>query len=250
MSTIPVALQLYTVRDLTEEDFVGALRTVSEIGYAGVEFAGYGGLSALDMHALLHELHLAPTGAHVGLDQLETNISGVIDYHLTIGSRFVACPWMPEGRRQDADGWKRTAELLNGIGETCARQGITLCYHNHDFEFTRFDGQTGMDILYSNTDPRYLQAELDLYWVKKAGEDPAAYMQKFAGRLPLLHLKDMAEDGAFAEVGTGILPWDAIFAAAPEIGVQWYIVEQDVCRRPCQESIAISFHNLQARGLA
>jgi sugar phosphate isomerase/epimerase len=171
---------------------------------------------------------------------------------LTVGSKYIVCPYMPDDRRVDGDAWKRVAEELNGIGETCAKHGLTLCYHNHSFEFEKFNGEYGLDILYGNSDPKYLQAELDLYWVKRGGESPVEYVEKYANRLPLLHIKDMANDAeqSFAEFGNGILDWDAILPAAEKAGAQWYIVEQDVCKRPCLESVEISFKNLQARGLA
>lgn len=252
MSKIPVAVQLYTLRDETAKDFVGTLRKVAEIGYAGVEFAGYGDLTAKELKTLLDDLGLKAAGTHVGMDALGNDFNAVADFQLEIGNPFVVIPWLGEEFRRTAEEWKQTAAKMSAIGEKCVQRGLTLCYHNHSFEFARFDGAYGLDLLYGNSDPKYLQAELDLYWVKKGGENPTAYIQKYAGRVPLLHVKDMADDaeGSFAEVGTGILDWDAIFAAAPSAGTKWYIVEQDVCKRPCLESVEISFRNLQARGIA
>lgn len=250
MATLPIAVQMYTLRDETEKDFIGTLRKVAKIGYAGAEFAGYGNLSAKELKTVLDDLGLKPAGAHVGIEEYEANLAGVIDFQLEIGNKFIACPWLAEERRKNGADWKQLAEKLSAFGQEFAKHGITLCYHNHDFEFQRFDGQYGLDILYGNSDPKYLQAELDLYWVKKGGEDPTEYVKKFSGRLPLLHIKDMATDGSFAEFGNGTLNWDTIIPAAQQAGTQWYIVEQDVCTRPCLESVEISFRNLQARGLA
>ena len=252
MSKIPVAVQLYTLREETEKDFVGTLRKVAEIGYAGVEFAGYGGLSAREMKALLDELGLKPAGAHAGIEALETDLSAVIDYQLAIGNPYVGCPGLPEDRRKDAASWKRTAAQLTAIGEECARQGLVFYYHNHAIEFECFDGETGFDILFGNSDPRFLKMQPDLYWLKKGGADPVATIDKYAGRIPLVHIKDMANDaeGSFAEIGEGILDWPNIFAAAERAGVEWYIVEQDVCRRPPLESVALSLRNLKKMGIA
>lgn len=250
MSTIPVAVQMYTLRDETAKDFIGTLRRVAEIGYAGVEFAGYGGLSAAELKAVLDDLQLRAAGTHLGLDALETDPDAVLDYQLAIGNHFITVPWMPAPA--DLAGWKEAAARLNAAGEQCKQRGIQLCYHNHAHEFALVDGVPGLDVLYANTDPALVQAQLDLYWVKKAGYDPASYVKKYAGRVPELHIKDMADDadGSFTEFGTGIIDWDAVFAAAPAAGVQWYIVEQDVCQRPCLESVEISFRNLRARGMA
>ncbi|MHB9133246.1 MAG: sugar phosphate isomerase/epimerase family protein [Armatimonadota bacterium] len=251
MSQIPVALQLYTVRDVAGQDFIGTLKRVAKIGYAGVEFAGnYGGLSAKDLKFLLDDLNLRAAASHIGMNAFDEDIDAVIEYQLEIGSRFVVIPGMP--LPETAEGWREVAARMNAIGETCKQRGLQLCFHNHAGEFARFDGAYGLDLLYQFSDPAFLQAELDLYWVKKGGEDPVAYINQYAGRVPLLHVKDMTADPepTFAEVGTGILDWDGIFAAAPAAGTQWYIVEQDVCQRPSMESVEISFRNLQAWGIA
>lgn len=252
MPNIPVALQLYTLRDLTEVDYAGTLRKVAQLGYAGVELAGYGGLSAPDMKALLDDLQLKPAGSHVSIDAMKENLSEVIDYQLAIGNNFLVCPWIDVANPTNAADWIEVAALLTKIGQQCKRQGITLCYHNHDFEFATADGQCGLDLLYANSQPEALQAELDLHWVKKGGQDPVDYINKLSGRLPLVHLKDMADDAeaGFSEVGNGILDWPAIFAATAAAGTQWHIVEQDTCKRPCLESVEISLRNLQIWGIA
>ena len=248
MAKIPVALQLYTVRDETAKDFIGTLRRVAQIGYVGVEFAGFGDLTAAELKSVIGDLGLSPVSAHVGMEALEEG--AILDYLTEVGCPYVAVPWMPQELREDAAGWRNVAQRMTAIGAKTQAKGITLCYHNHAFEFEKFDGQYGLDILYGNSDPSLVQAELDLYWVQKGGESPAAYVSKFAGRDPLLHLKDMAPDGNFTEVGTGIIDWDAVFAAAPGAGTTWYIVEQDSCQRPTLESVEISFNNLKARGIA
>ena len=245
MAQLPIALQLYTVRDETEKDFIGTLRRVAEIGYPAVEFAGFGGLSAKELRGVLAELNLQPASAHIGIDELTNTPGAVIDYQLELGNQFVVIPWM--AGHADLAGWEEEARRLNEIGALLKQNNLQLCYHNHAHEFDRIDGERGLDVLYRLTDPGLLKAELDLYWVKKGGEDPVQYVQRYAGREPLLHIKDMADDdkGSFTEIGAGILDWKAIFAAAQGTGVRWYIVEQDICRRPSLESIAISYRNLQ-----
>jgi sugar phosphate isomerase/epimerase len=252
MPQLPIALQLYTVRDEAARDFTGTLRQVAEIGYAGVEFAGTGGLSAEELRRLLDDLGLRVAGSHTGLDDLERNLSAALDFSQAIGNPYVVCPWLPQERRGSADGYRALGDLLNRVGAACKERGLQLCYHNHDFEFQRFDGQYALDILYAATDPNLVQAELDTYWIKKAGVDPAAYIRQYAGRAPLIHLKDMATDekGSFAEVGEGTQDWSSIFEASEAGGARWYIVEQDVCPRPPLESVTISLRNLRAMGKA
>jgi sugar phosphate isomerase/epimerase len=250
MAQIPIALQMYTLRNETGRDFAGTLREVVRIGYAGVEFAGTGGLSAAELRRLLDDLNLRAAGSHTGLEVLEKNPNEALDYNQEIGSEFIVCPYLPENRRQSADDYRSVAALLNQVGAVCKGRGLQLCYHNHDFEFRPFDGRYGLDILLSATDPDLVKAEVDTYWVKKAGVDPVDYLRQYAGRCPLVHLKDMTPDESrtFAEVGEGTMDWPAIFAAAEAGGARWYIVEQDTCRRAPLESVAISLRNLEKMG--
>ncbi len=249
MAATPVAVQLYTLRDETAKDFVGTLNSVAGLGYAGVEFAGYGGLSARELRGLLGDFGLSVAGAHVGLPDLETKLQQTLEFHLELGNRYLVVPWLPEGRRRTADDWRRLAEILTEIGGRCREAGTHLAYHNHAFEFDRFEGRTGLDILMEGAPANVLLAELDVYWAQYAGEEPAACLRKLGGRCPLVHLKDMAADRSFAEVGTGTLDFPAIFAATAQTA-EWYIVEQDQCRRPPLESVRISLENLRAMGIA
>ncbi len=248
MAKIPVALQMYTLRDLTEKDFLGTLKQVAAIGYAGVELAGFGNLSAVKLKAVLGDLGLGIAGAHVGLlDMSEAELDAAIDYHLALGNKYLVHPW---ANADSADGWRAIAQKLNAAGARCRARGLQVCYHNHAHEFTQFDGTTALELLYANTDPANLQAELDLFWVSKGGSDPVDLIEQYADRVPLLHCKDMDAEGEFAEVGEGSLDWEEIFATAPEAGVQWYIVEQDICKRPPLESVTLSFQNLKKMGIA
>lgn len=245
MSQKPVGLQLYTLRNETAKDFRGTLTRVAEMGYQGVELAGNGGLSADEMLRVLEETGLKVYGSHVGLDQLERNLAEVISYHKKIGCEFLVCPWLPEDRRPDGHSYRRLGRMLTELGRACADAGLQLCYHNHDFEFHLFDGAYGLDLLFAAADARFVQAELDLYWVKYAGLDPVEYLKRLKGRCPLVHLKDMAADGGFTEVGEGTQDWPGIFAAAEAAGVRYYVVEQDDCRYPPLESVRISLENLR-----
>ncbi len=252
MVKIPIGLQMFTLRDEAGKDFAGTLKSVSEIGYDGVELAGDGGLSAKELKKLLDGLGLACAGAHEGLEKLEASLGAVVDFHKELDSKYVVIPFLGEDRRRGAEGWKKTAGVMNEIGHKLREEGLQLCYHNHSFEFEKFDGQYGLDILYSNTDPKAVQAELDTYWVKHGGEDPIEYIHKLECRVPLIHLKDMAptEDRTFAEVGEGILDIQGIFLAAEKAQACWMIVEQDTCQRPPLQSIKLSLDNLKKMELA
>lgn len=252
MPKIPLGLQLYTLRDEMAQDFAGTLRKVAEIGYAAVELAGHGGLSVRELSGLLADNHLAVAGSHIGLERLESELPKVIEENLSLGNTHIVVPYLAEERRKTADDYKKTAALLNDFGATLQASGMTLCYHNHDFEFTPLeDGQLGEDILLENSDPNFVKAEVDTYWVLKAGLDPVAFVKKHSGRVPLMHLKDRdLTDGSFAPVGTGDLPLDALIAAAGEIGTQYLLVEQDLCKGSALEAVTLSYNNLKAKGYA
>ena len=271
---LPISLQLYTVRDQTAKDFPGTVRDIARIGYTGVELAGFGNLkSAGEVKRAVDDVGLKVSGMHVRLELLESELSKALDEAQLFGSKFVICPWMPEERRRDADGWRQVARSLNHIGRACRARGHVLCYHNHSFEFQRFTlkdpeataveanpprdsaklEKTGLDLLYDESDPELLKAELDTYWIKHGGVDPFTYINKLGRRVALLHLKDMARgsEQRFAPVGTGSLEFRYILAAAQAVGVEWNVVEQDNCyETPPIESLRISFENLRKLGAA
>ena len=194
---------------------------------------------------------------HVALKRLEEEFEQVVEEHHILGCEHLAVASLPVEYRTSEEGFVRAARLMSDLGLKLAEKGLTLSYHNHSFEFARFGGRTGLEILYQESDPQGLKAELDTYWVQHGGGSPSAWCRKLAGRLPLVHLKDMAivldEEGgtrqAFAEVGQGNLDWPVIIEACEAAGCQWYLVEQDVCGRPPLESLRISLEHLRSLGL-
>ncbi len=236
---LQVALELYTVRDETSRDFVGTLRRVALLGYTGVEFAGYGNLTAPEMSALLAETGLRPVATHLRLDALQdSHLDEAIHYCQDIGCSIIVLPSLPQERRT-LEGIQALAPQLNAIGQRCQQHGITFGYHNHDFEFTRVDGTYLLDYLLQLTDASLVKIELDVYWAAYAGVDPVAYLQRHADRIALIHLKDMAADRSMTEVGKGILDMQSMCAFAEEHSL-WGIVEHDHPEIPSLESARIS----------
>ena len=250
MASIPLSVQLYTLRDLGAEDFIRTVQQVAGMGYAGVELAGYGNLKSADeVKRVLDDLGLVVSGSHASIESLEDDLSAVLDDQAVLGNRHLICPWMPEARRKDASGWKAVAASLDRIGKSCASRGIDFAYHNHAFEFQQFEGKAGLDILFENCDPKFVKAELDVYWIRHAGIDPVDYISKLGARTILLHLKDIAagEEKRFAPVGTGILDFPAILKAGQSAGVRWGVVEQDkTYETPPLDAIRTSIENLKA----
>jgi sugar phosphate isomerase/epimerase len=245
MSNKSIALQLYTIRDETARDFKATIRRVANLGYNGVEFAGYGDLSSGEMAALLAETGLRVAGSHVGWNALENNLERQIDYCLEIGSHHITLPYLGSEWYTGAK-LKTLASQLNEFGRIAQAKGVTFSYHNHAHEFAQNeDGHYLLDTLLDSTDPAYVKIELDTYWAAFAGVDPIAYLHKRAGRVPLIHLKDMTPARTFTEVGDGTLDIKGICQAAVESGVEWYIVENDAPTLPSLESAARSLANLR-----
>jgi sugar phosphate isomerase/epimerase len=236
---LQVALELYTVRDETSRDFVGTLRRVAQLGYTGVEFAGYGNLTAPEMSALLAETGLRAVSTHLRLDALQgLQLDEAIHYCQDIGCSIIVLPSLPHEQRT-LIGIQALAPQLNAIGQRCQEHGITFGYHNHDFEFTRVEGAYLLDHLLQTTDTSLVKLELDVYWAAYAGVDPVAYLQQHADRIALIHLKDMAADHSMTEVGKGILDMQSICAFAEEHNL-WGIVEHDHPEISSLESARIS----------
>ena len=248
MSALPVALQLYTVNERLSKDYEGTLAQVKKTGYDAVQLTGNIPYDGTLMREILGDLGLVAAGVHIPLDKLENELDKWIEFCSIIDTKDLICPYLPEDRRRDESGWLATADLLNHIGQKCYEAGKRLSYHNHSFEFEKFSGTYALDLLFEHTSEQYLMAELDTYWIKHGGEDPTDYIEKYAGRVPILHLKDMADDKerSFAEIGQGILNWDDIVKAATDAGVEWYCVEQDVCQRDPLESARISLEFIRA----
>lgn len=249
---LPIALQFYSVRDEAEKDFFGTLKKVKDMGYAGVEFAGLFGHSPDEVKNMCEELALIPVSAHVPLDEMIADPEGVVKAYKTIGCRYIAVPYATEERRPGAEKFDETIEAIKTIGKVCRDNDMTLLYHNHDFEFVKLDGEYGLDILYQSVPADLLQTELDTCWVNVGGENPAEYILKYAGRAPVVHLKDFVMQGkekpkklydligiddeteaaseeafSFKPVGYGVQDWEAILAASEKAGAAWVVVEQD-----------------------
>ena len=239
MNDLKIALELYTVRDETKRDFAGTLRRVAQIGYAGVEFAGYGNLTSQEMSALLAETGLRVAGTHLALDALQgPQLDASIRYCQDINCSIIVLPWLSNEWRTP-EGMRALAPQLNAIGQRCRQHGITFGYHNHDFEFAHINGGYLLDTLLQNTDPSLVKIELDVYWAAYAGVDPLAYLQMLGDRVALIHLKDMAPDRSMTEVGKGMLDMQGICAFAQARGL-WGVVEHDHPQIPSLESARIS----------
>ncbi len=250
MNTSQIGLELYSVRGLTNEDMIGTLRKVAAIGYPTVEFAGYGGVPVSELRAALDDLGLKAVASHVALDNFRNRFDETLVELQTLGIKDALVPWVaPADREVFFADIPKLAETFSDWGARCRDAGIRFGYHNHDFEFAPAANGDGtiLDAILAATDPSLVHLELDAYWAAYAGVDPVAFLNRYSGRVPILHVKDMAagDDRAITAVGEGVLPWSAILPAAEDAGTEWYIIEYDNPQDPLAD-VTTSYNNLKS----
>ena len=248
----PVALQLYSVRDDVKADLDGTLKQVKEMGYDGVEFAGMYDYTAEQIRDLCAKHGLTPISAHVPIKSMIEDVKGTFAQYKTIGVEYVVIPHVSSEYCKADEKFPELVEYAKEFGKVANEMGLALGYHNHDFEFTNMIGDQHMlDALYEAVDADLLKTQLDTCWVNVGGENPAAYVRKYAGRCPTVHLKDFVgqksenmyaligvkndaekkasqnQEFELRPVGCGVQDFPAILQAAHEAGAQWVIVEQD-----------------------
>lgn len=235
-----IAAQLYTVRELLREraQMPHVLRRLRAMGYEFVEVAGIRPTAAELAGA---EVRVCAT--HESLETLKHNLDGVLEWCAAWDCRYVVIPSAPPEYRT-GDGFRRLAREAQDIAGRLRPHGITLAYHNHDFELGLWDGRIGLEMLFGAAPPEVLAAELDTYWLQFAGADPLDWMARFGSRLKLLHLKDMTADGEQAEVGGGVTDWTAVLSACRDAGTEWLVVEHDDPEGDPLASLAVSHRNL------
>ena len=244
MSTLPIALQLYSVREELEQDFIGTLKAVKEMGYDGVEMAGLGHRDPLEVKKILEDIGLVCMSSHAPTDEMQKD--GALARYKALGCDYVVVPWMSYGSRHQR--LQENLDLIRTLAENAKKEGLTLLYHNHDFEFEKEDGKCILDIIYDTIPADLLKTQLDTCWVNFASMSPVEYLNKYAGRSPLVHIKDYWEAEGntgvpydligksredrenegfiFKPVGHGIQDIPAILEASKAAGAKWVIVEQ------------------------
>jgi sugar phosphate isomerase/epimerase len=248
------------------------------MGYDYVEFtADFYGHTAAEVRKELNRLSLEAVSCHIPLDNLVADLDGNLKALATLGCRYVAVPWLDEPRRPGTPGYAGVVEAIKRIGKGCHDAGMTLLYHNHDFDFVKLGGEYALDVLYSSVPAKYLQTEIDTCWAKVAGVDPDAYIRKYAKRSPIVHLKDYVLSGTlkpgrmysligadgkddssvddagsfdFRPLGLGMQDIPAILAASRDAGTLYVVVEQDRSSdRPSLEAARLSREYLRSLGL-
>lgn len=243
-----LGFQLYSVRDDMAKDFLGTLKKVKAMGFEGGEMAGWHGHSAEEVKAMFEEADLIPISAHVAYQDLMPDIEGLVKDYKKIGCKYIVIPYLPEDLRYGTQKYPEVVEGIKKIGEACNKYGITLLYHNHDFEFEKTEsGEYVLDALYGEVSADLLKTEIDTCWVNVGGENPSEYVRKYTGRAPVVHLKDFVGSRSknmykligieskeeqsntfeYRPLGYGVQKIQEIVDAARDAGAEWIIAEQD-----------------------
>jgi sugar phosphate isomerase/epimerase len=247
MKMANIGIQLYSLKDLAQDDLIRVLERVAKIGFDGVEFAGYFGVPAKKIRKALDASGLKAAGSHIGFETLSSRPDETVDFSREIGLSTIVCTGFPDSLHADRESWTRLAEKLDAVSQYYVDRGIRCGYQNHDFEFRRFGDETALDIVMAKTDRDRTFLELDVFWAEYCGFPAAYIIAKYPGRCKFLHLTDMKRRGdkQNVEAGKGILDFKAIANAAMAEGTEWYIVKQVNFEIPPLESIRQSLHYLR-----
>ncbi|MDG2107185.1 MAG: TIM barrel protein [Woeseiaceae bacterium] len=221
-----VGIQLYTVRDRMVDDVLNTLTQLASIGYREMEFAGYFDHSPKEIKLFLDDLGLTSPSAHTNTQSMRETPEQLIEAALVVGHQYIVLAGLRPEERITLDDYRRHVDLINGFAEQCHEAGLKFAYHNHAYEFENLDGIRPMDLLLAETESSLMQVEIDFYWAVKAGVNPISYFEKYPGRFPLCHVKDMAPDGSMVDVGAGEIDFSALLAAS-QSGLRHYYVEHD-----------------------
>ncbi|HLK16181.1 MAG TPA: sugar phosphate isomerase/epimerase [Fimbriimonadaceae bacterium] len=244
-----LAVQLYTVRDLLQKDFSGTLKALKSMGVEYIEGASGYDRKPEEWKDLMGELGFRVVGGHVGLEALVRNPIGVAAEAKLLGYDCVIVPWA-SGKNYPG-GWKAFAEILNLLSGQLKAAGVVGGYHNHNHEMELENGTPGLDIIFANTDPNLVKAQIDVGWVNFGGGDPVSYIRKYGSRLNSVHLKDSVRGPEHIDVvaGTGQVDWDGVAAACFEVGCKYGALEMDNPPGDALKSVEKSLDFYRSKGI-
>jgi sugar phosphate isomerase/epimerase len=248
---IPIGLQLYSIREDCARDLSHTLEAVAQMGYAGVEFAGYYGYGAQELRSLLDSVGLKCCGTHIGLDTLlGDELPRAVEFNQVLGNEYLIVPGLAEARRSSRAAWRDTAQVFNEIAARLQPHGMRTGYHNHWVEFEPLDGELPWDTFFGNTRHDVIM-QLDIGNALHGGGDPIPYIARYPGRAITVHLKEHSATDPTALIGEGDVPWQRVFDLCErEGGTEWYIVEQESYKYPPLEVVARCLDQLRRMGKA
>ncbi|MEW6249040.1 MAG: sugar phosphate isomerase/epimerase [Planctomycetota bacterium] len=242
---IPIGLQLYSVREDCAKDLPAVITVVAEMGYQGVEFAGYHGRSAAELRRMLDDQGLKCCGTHIGLDAISGDtLQSTADFSLALGNRFLIVSSLPPQRLASVEGVKGAAGIFTEAAAKVRPLGLRVGYHAHAMDFQDLGGQTAWDMLFTNAGPDVVM-QLDTANCMAGGGDPVAILRKFPGRSATIHLKEHGGPKG-AVVGEGVVPWAEVLEICRTTGgTEWFVVEQEVYATTPLESVRACLVNLR-----
>ncbi|GBC94923.1 Inosose dehydratase [bacterium HR16] len=246
---IPIAVQLYSVRDDCAKDLPGTLAAIAKMGYEGVEFAGYYGYSAKDLRKLLDDNGLKCCGTHIGINTLlGDELHRTIEFNQILGNKFLIVPGLPGEYTSSRKAWLDTAKLFNEIAAKVKPYKMRVGYHNHTSEFKPLDGELPWDTFFGNT-VKDVVMQFDTGNAMHAGAKAADFLRKYPGRAATVHLKEYSKSNPNAVLGEGDINWKEIFELCETIGkTEWYIVEQETYAYPPLKTIEMCLQNMKRMG--
>jgi sugar phosphate isomerase/epimerase len=247
--TRPISLQLYTLREQSEQDFRGVIERVARIGYAGVEPAGLYGMTPEQLRSLVEDNGMRVSSIHVQGRVDGDDIERIADEAAATGAPYMVVPFLPPDRFTSAESVVKLAERISRAVPAAQARGMQLAYHNHNFEFVRVDGRPAYDLFVESMHPDVV-LEVDIYWAQTGGTDPAALVKRLGPRVPLLHVKDgpCTQDDPMVAVGDGDVDVPAVLAAND--AVEWHIVELDRFAGDMWDAVERSYGYLVGEGLS
>ena len=249
MGQIPIALQLYSIREDCARDLEGSIKAVADMGYEGVEFAGYYERGAYELKRLCDAHGLQIVGTHIGLDTLLGDaFEETVTFNKTLDNRYLIVPGLAAERRDSRAAWMATAKIFNEIATRLAAYDMQTGYHNHHIEFQEMDGELPWDTFFGHTQKDVVM-QLDTGNMYHGGAEPVSFLEKYPGRAQLVHLKEHSSTNDQALIGEGEVDWSRVFEVCEKSGAtEWYIVEQESYAFTPLECVDRCLQNLKKMG--
>lgn len=238
MSRIPIALELYSIREDCAKDLPGSLKKVAGMGYEGVEFAGFHNYKAPELKKMIDDNNLKMAGSHTPFGDLQPDkLEATVEFNKILGNKYLIIPGLPKEKIKTADDWKKIADFFNGVADKLKPHNMLTGYHNHSIEFQPLDGKIPWDIFFGGTKKEVVM-QVDTGNCMHGKGDPMEYLERYPGRAITVHLKEYSTKNPAALLGEGDVPWQRVFDYCEKRGAtEWYIIEYEIPGKPAMDCV-------------